>query len=299
MKYLALLLLGLTLFACGSKQVALNTYGADFPQPQYGDRQMASDEDYLGKSYLTFFESKNYIVRLERIRMLVKRLYSLTEEKGHSRKRLLQKFQDDLEKQISYLKKLEDLEAQPGKALPIGWLPQKDTYQYGAKIRALHAIKNSSEVLTQLESYLTATKVMEDSTYDQNFFYGLVRKALSQLGKNLQEIEGDKGQDLLSAKLSYADFLAGVARMHLHKVGESRPVEKKLRATFKELQRVRNIQDAKAILASKDVAEATMILKNSDYTSSSDIEGSRDDMDTKIATYFSLEMIKYLYGGLN
>jgi len=298
MKYLALLL-SLTLFACGSKPTATNNYGADFPQPQYGDRQIASDEAYLGKSYLTFFESKNYIVRLERIRMLAKRLHSLMEEKGHPRARLIQKFQDDLDKQIAYLKKLEDLQNQPGKDLPISWLPQKDTYQYGAKIRALHAVKNSSEVMAQLESYLSATKVMEDGSYDQNFYYDVMRKALSQLGKSLQEIEGDKGQDLLAAKLSYADYLAGVARNHLHKAIESRPLEKKLRATFKELQRVRNAQDAKAILASKEVAEATMILRNSDYSNSSDIEGARDDMDTKIATYFSLEMIKYLYGGLN
>lgn len=298
MKYFALLL-GLMLSACGSKQLASNIYGADFPTPPQGDRQLASDEEYLGKSYLTFFESKNYIVRLERMRMLAKQLYSSMEEKGNPRKRLLQKFQDDLEKQISYLKKLEGLDAQPGKELPISWLPQKDTYQYGAKLRALHAVKNSSEVMIQLETYLAATKVMEGISYEQNFFYDLMRKALSQLGKSLQGVDGDKGRDLLNAKLSYADFFAGVARMHLHKAIESRPLEKKLRATFKELQRVRNAQEARVILTSNDIAEATKVLKYSDYANSSDIEGARDDMDTKIATYFSLEMIKYLYGGLN
>lgn len=299
MKYLALLMLCLTLFACGSKQVASNTFGTDFPKPPQGERQVASDRAYSEKTYLTFFESRNYIVRIERIRMLAKHLGSLMEDKGHPRKKLLQKFQDDLDKQISYLKKLEGSDVDPSKQLPISWLPQKDTYQYGAKIRALHAVKNSSAVMAQLEGYLAATQVMEDTTFDQNFFYGLMRKALSDLGKNLQELEGEKGSDLLVAKLSYADFLAGIARRNLHKAVESRPVEKRLRATFKELQRVRNAQDAKAVLGSSGVAEATMVLKNSDYSSSSDIEGSRDDMETKIATYFSLEMIKYLYGGLN
>ncbi len=298
MKYLSLLFC-LTLFACGSKQVATNLYGVDLPQPQYGDRQIASDEAYSEKSYIAFFENRNYVVRLERIRMLAKHLGSLMEEKGQPRKRLLQKFQEDLDKQINYIKKLEDLTAQPEKKLPINWLPQKDTYQYGAKIRALHAVKNSSEVMFQLEAYLASTQVIEDSGYDQNFFYGLMRRALSQLGKSLQEIEGDKGQDLLAAKLSYADYFAGVARMNLHKAIDSRPIERKVRATLRELQRVRSAQDAKAILVSRDFAEASSVLRNSDYSKSSDIEGSRDDMDTKITTYFSLEMIKYLYGGLN
>lgn len=298
MKYLAILFC-LSLFACGSKQVVTNNFGVELPQPQYGERQIASDETYLGKSFLTFFESQNYIVRMERVRMLAKHLHSLMEEKGHPRKRLLQKFQLDLEHQISYLKKLEDLQAQPGKILPIAWIPPKDTYQFGAKVRALHAVRNSGEVMGQLDSYLASTKVMEDISFEQNFFYDLMKKALSQLGKSLQEIDGNKGQDLVAAKLSYADFFAGVARSHLHKAIDSRPLEKKVRATFKELQRVRTAQDAKSILASKDVLEATSVLKNADYSNSSDIEGSRDDMDVKIATYFSLEMIKHLYSGLN
>lgn len=308
MKYFALLL-GFCLFACSSKQVASNNVFIDIPQPpsvrhSESRRQLASDEEYLGSSYNSFYGNRNYIERLQQTGKLVRLLQSIMEEKGHPRKRLLEKFKDDLDKEIVFLLKQEDAIGKPLnlQALPKTWLPQANSLQYGAKLRSLQAVLSSSEVMARLESYLSATKVMEDGNYEQNFYYGLLRKALAQLNDELKKVDGNKVIDLFHAQSSYGDFLASVARSHLHHIfrdKSSRPVEKRLKQTFRQIQRVRTPEDAKTIMASAEVTYASSVLLSADYSGSSDIEGSRDDMDTKMATYFSLEMIKYLYGNLN
>jgi len=308
MKYFALLL-GFCLFACSSKQVAShNNVLLDVPPPpaQGSDsqRKLASDEEYSTGAYNKFFGERNYIERLQQMGKLVNLLQSIMEDKGHPRKRLLQKFKDDLEKEIAFLLKQEEAQGKPVdlKGLPKNWLPLANSLQYGAKLRSLQAVLSSSEVMAQLESYLSATKVMEDGNYDQNFYYGLLRKSLTQLNEELKTADGNKVINLFHAQSSYGDFLASVARTNLHRVFKDksyRPIEKRLKQTFRQIQRVRTPDDAKAMMASAEVTYASSVLLNADYFGSSDIEGSRDDMDLKMATYFSLEMIKYLYGHVN
>lgn len=294
------IVLCLFLFSCGSKQVVSQGTEPILPMPLPTQRQLASEADeYIGKSFTSFFETQNYITRIERIKTLAKHLHSLMDRKGHPRRRLLQKFQDDLEKKIGYLKELEGTDRDSDKSLPIGWLPQKDSDQYSAKIQALLEVHNSGEVMAELERFLDSTKVMEDVDYEQNFFYGLMTKALNQLEKNLQQVNSAQDKDLLNSKFSYADFFASVASMNLYKVVTSKVTEKKIKTTLKKVGKVRTILDAKAYLKSKDVIEAESILKSADAINSSDIEGVHDDMETKIATYFSLAMIKHLYTGLN
>lgn len=300
MKYFVFLM-GVFLFSCSSKQIASN-FDLDLPQPPVvqnaeSQRRLASEEEYLGTSYEKFFGDQNYIGRLHKLRKLVRQLHFLMEEKGHPRKRILKKFQDDLDQQIAFLERLETDQNVTLKS----WLPAEKTYQYGAKIRTLQAVKNSSDVMARLEAYLASTKVMEDSTYDQNFYYNLMRKGLKAMADDLAKVN-TKGADALSAHLSYANYLSSVARAQLHTVfpnKSSKVVETRLNATFRQIQQVRSVAQAKSLVNSPEVVYASQILANADYTSSSDIEGSRDDMDKKIATYFGLEMIKYLYGQLN
>lgn len=313
MKYLLLLFL-IGLFSCSSKPLTSNSPELDVPQPlsvqnASGQRATASDEEYLRNSYERFFEGKNdkgqsdvtvdYITRLQQVRKLTRFLNFLMETKGHPRKRLIQKFQDDLDKQIAYLNKLE--KESPTQGLLHSWLPKKDSYQYGAKIRALQAVVNSSVVMTQLEAYLESTKVLEDDSIDQNFYYGLMRKGLGVLNRELERVDGEKGKDLVATKLSYGEYFASVALLHLHKAldAKSRFHEKKIRAALKDLQKARRVEKAKQAVDSPEFKFASLVLMNAEYSESSDIEGIRADMDTKIATYFSLEMIKHLYVGLN
>lgn len=313
MKYL-LFLFCLGLFSCSSKQVGSNRPEFDIPHPQSeqntsNQRATASDENYLKNSYERFFEGKNdkgqsdaavdYITRLQQVRKLTRFLNFLMETKGHPRKRLMQKFQDDLDKQIAYLSKLET--ESPTKNLPDSWLPKKDSYQYGAKIRALQAVVNSSAVMNLLEDYLSSIKVLEDDSMDQNFYYGLMRRGLKVLGRELERVDGEKGKDLVATKLSYGEYLASVALVYLHKAldEKSRFHESRIKAALKDLQKARKAEKAKYVVDSPEFKFASLILMNVDYAGSSDIEGIRADMDTKIATYFGLEMIKHLYAGLN
>lgn len=295
------LVLCLFLVSCGSKQIVAKNSEQALPMPLQTQRQLASEEEeeYLGKAFVSYFETQNYVARVERIYALTKHLHSLMDRKGHPRKGLLQKFQDDLEKKIGYLKELEGTDRDRSQSLPIGWLPTKGTEQYGAKIQALNEVSNSGTVMMQLERYLDSTKVMEDVDYEQNFFYGLMTKALAQLGKNLQSVNGALGPDLMASKLSYADFFASLASKNLYKVIHNKATEKKIKSVLKNVNRVRTVQEAASFLTNRDVIEAESILRNADVINSSDIEGVHDDMETKITTYFSLAMIKHLYSGLN
>ena len=301
MKY-HILFICVVLCACSSKQVD-QTSTADLPQPppmqsNPNQRQIASDEAYLGNSYNSYFADENYLARLEKMRKLVRQLHVLMEEKGHPRKKILKKFQNDLDRQISFLDKLEIDKSK----LIKGWLPKENTYQYSAKIRALGMIQDSGNVMAQLETYLSSTKVLDEDNFEQNFYYSLLRKALRALSEDLQKRESPSSAGIFKAQLSYADYISSNARRDLRKVfsdRKDRATEKRVNAFFRRLQQVRSEPEAKSLLASSEMNFAHLALQNADYTQSSDIEGARDDMDTKITTYFGLEMIKYLYGQLN
>jgi hypothetical protein len=300
MKYLSLFLC-LVLFACGSKPVNPDADLANLPKPPptqnpLSQRKLASDEEYIGQSYEKYFLEKNYIDRLKMVRSIIRQLHIDMEEKGRARQNILRKFQTDLDKQIALLQKVE---TNPSSLKP-GWLPDPNSYQYGAKMRALEEIKFSSEVMFQLESYLSATKVMDDDF--ENFYYRYMRKALIALAEDLKGREEPSKDGLLQAQLSYSDYLASMARSRLHRVFDdkkSRPVVKRLNAFFRQIQAAHNGSEAKAIGVSSEMGYARNVLATADYSNSADIEGSRDDMDNKISTYFGLEMIRYIYGQMN
>lgn len=302
MKYFVILLC-VYLFSCSSGPVAPYAVDKDIPQPPQvqnlnSQRSLASNEEYSDSSYQKFFGEYNYVERLHRVRRLANLTQSIMEDKGHPRKRLLKKFQEDLDKQIALLEKVETDKDNTAAS----WLPKLNSYQYGAKVRAVQAVKNSADVMNQLDSYLSSTKVMEDSSSDQNFYLGLLRKAVKAMGDELQQRDGVKASVLLPTQLSYGHYLSSVARAHLHKVfsdKKSRQLKEEVNGAFKKIQAVRNAPEAKAIVKSREIMNAYFALQMADYSNSSDIEGSRDDMDTKMATYFSLGMIKYLYGQLN
>lgn len=305
MKYLPFLLC-IFMLSCTSKHVTQNWTDKTLPPPPQmanvsGQRSLASDEEYLGRAYSSYFGDQNYVGRLEKVRKLVGELHSLMEIKGHPRKQILKKFQTDLDQQIKLLGSLESADQN---GLTLSWLPKEGTYQYGAKIRALRAVKESSDTMALLEAYIFSLKVLEDTNnpYALNFYYNLMRKGLAALGDDLQKLGLEKSQDSIPAKVSYGGYLASVARANLHKVfpeRSDRPLQNRINLTLRKLQQVRTAVEAQSMAASPEVKYATSILMNADYFGSSDIEGSRDDMETKLSTYFNLEMIKYLYGRMN
>jgi hypothetical protein len=305
MKYLMLALFTFNLFSCVSSSIATfsdNEFGLppEF-KSKIESRQIASDdkefEQYLTETYTSYFEKETSVKRLLKIKMLAHQLHLNMEDKGHSRKRILEKFNADLKKQIEII---QNLESGQENSL-VSWLPDPKSPQYSKKILALQSIKYSAYVMGQLETYLAATKVMEnDRFYFQTSHYGLLQRALKALAKELDSVPVVP-EGLQQSQFSYASFLSSVARNNLYKVFNQKQKKQQMRVDtfFKEIQLVNDSSEAKKLMNSNEMTFARSFLANKEYSGSSEIDGYRDDMDTKISTYFGLEMIRYLYDQLN
>jgi hypothetical protein len=292
----ALIVLPIFIFSCTNLAVK-----SVVPQPpqvnsNMTQRQIASEEeDFYVKSYANFFYQENYLGRLKKIRVLAHQLHTLMNEKGHPRKRILEKFQMDLDKNLAYLSGLDE------NISVKDWLPEATTRDYSKKLAALIRVSQSADVMAQLESYLASTKVMEDDTYEVNSFYTLMRKALRELKESLVARTGNSMDPILESRLSYSKFLSEEARLNLHKVFDSKmkAPQKKVASFFKKIESVNSVDQARAILNSRDMILTRSYLAYTESSGSSDIDGIRDDFDTKISTYFGLEMIKFLFSNLN
>lgn len=297
-----IVLLSFFVFSCASNQLGRNSQESMdsllVAEKAAGQRQLATEpSETSNKIFSKIFDNDDYLNRIRHIGKYTNELFILMEVKGHPRKRILQIFKKEIDTQLAYLVSIE----RNADSLPKAWLPQPNSDEYDSKIKSLKWISASAEVMLQLSSYLSATKVMDDGNYDQNIYFRYLNRALSALRSELIIREGNNDQIVRQAQFSFADQLASEARLNLYKVftKKNRDAQKKVDLFFADLQRVRSSRQAQALIESPDMVFARSYLAYSESTGSSDIEGIREDMDIKIATYFGLEMIKYLYTHLN
>jgi hypothetical protein len=262
------------------------------------ERNVASNE-HLDLAYNRYFKNQNFYMRLVRLEMLTQQLQDVMPEKGHAKKALVQQFESDLHAAVMAL-------AADGTAVSSkfkSWIPSAQESGFNEKVRVLGKVLQSSKVMDRMGIYLTSSGVFDEDSFGQAFYFDLIGRALAEIDTELRNLvlvypPEMKDADENQAKLSYAKGLAIRVRSNLRKVmpAVNSANFKRVDSYMKRLSSIGqlNPSEAQRIVDSADFKFVQGVLSQVQPTTSGDIQGFEDQVDSTVATKFGFEMISQL-----